>query len=49
MQASQSPLPTADHSHGAVALVLVLVVFTLVCRAVAELWPDGDGMHEYRQ
>jgi hypothetical protein len=24
-------------------------VFTLVCKAVAELWPDGDGMREYRQ
>jgi hypothetical protein len=39
----------ADHSQGAVAFVLVVAVFTLVCKAVAELWPDGDGMREYRQ
>ena len=39
----------ADNSHGVVAFVLVLAVFTLVCKAVAELWPDGDGMIEYRQ
>ncbi len=39
----------ADHSHGVVAMVLVLAVFTLVCKAIAELWPDGDGMREYRQ
>ena len=30
-------------------MVLVLAVFTLVCKAIAELWPDGDGMREYRQ
>jgi len=39
----------ADRSHGVVALILVLAVFTLVCKAIAELWPDGDGMREYRQ
>ena len=39
----------ADRSHGVVAFLLVLAVFTLVCKAVAELWPDGDGMSEYRQ
>jgi hypothetical protein len=39
----------ADRSEGAVAFVLVVAVFTLICKAVAELWPDGDGMREYRQ
>jgi hypothetical protein len=39
----------ADRSHGVVALVLVLLVFTLICKAIAELWPDGDGMRDYRQ
>ena len=39
----------ADRSEGVFAFVLVLAVFTLVCKAVAELWPDGDGMRGYRQ
>jgi hypothetical protein len=39
----------ADRSEGVVALVFVLVVFALVCKAVDELMPDGDGLNEYRQ
>jgi hypothetical protein len=39
----------ADRSEGVVALVLVVVVFGLVCKAVDELMPDGDGLNEYRQ
>jgi hypothetical protein len=29
--------------------VLVLVVFALCCRALLELFPDGDGLREWRQ
>lgn len=39
----------ADHSEGVVALVLVLVVFGLACKAVDELLPDSDGLREHRQ
>jgi hypothetical protein len=39
----------ADRSEGVVALVLVVVVFALVCKAADELMPDGDGLNEYRQ
>jgi hypothetical protein len=37
------------HTHGALAAVLVLVVFGLVCQAAAEALPKGDGLREYRQ
>ena len=39
----------AVRSEGAVELVLVFVLFGLVCRAAAELMPDGGGMRDYRQ
>jgi hypothetical protein len=39
----------ADRSEGVVSLVLVVAVFALVCKAVDELMPGGDGLREYRQ
>jgi hypothetical protein len=39
----------ADRSEGVVSLVLVVAVFALVCTAVDELMPGGDGLREYRQ
>jgi hypothetical protein len=39
----------ADRSEGVASLVLVVAVFALVCKAVDELMPGGDGLREYRQ
>jgi hypothetical protein len=37
------------HTHGALAALLVIAVFALVCQAAAEALPKGDGLREYRQ
>ena len=39
----------AVRTEGATEMLLVYVLFGLVCRAVAELMPDGGGMRDYRQ
>jgi hypothetical protein len=39
----------AVRADGAVEVLLAFVVFGLVCRALLELLPEGDGMNEYRQ
>jgi hypothetical protein len=39
----------ASRADGAIEFALVVAVFTLACRAVAELLPSGDGMREWRQ
>jgi hypothetical protein len=37
------------HTRGALAPLLMLVVFALVCGAAAEALPNGDGLREHRQ
>jgi hypothetical protein len=37
------------HTRGALAPLLMLVVFALVCQAAAETLPNGDGLREHRQ
>ena len=37
------------HSQGAVAALLMLVVFVCVCQAAAEALPGGDGLRQHRQ
>jgi hypothetical protein len=37
------------HTRGALAALLVIAVFALVCRAAAEALPHGDGLREHRQ
>jgi len=37
------------HTTGALAGVLMIVVFACVCQAVAEALPNGDGLRQYRQ
>ena len=39
----------AARSDGAVGTLLVLVVFALACRALAEALPYGRGLTEWRQ
>jgi hypothetical protein len=39
----------ATRAEGAFAVLLVLVVFALSCRAAAEALPSGDGLREWRQ
>jgi hypothetical protein len=39
----------AAHTDGALSVLLVFVIFALVCRAVLEALPNGDGLREYRQ
>jgi hypothetical protein len=39
----------ATRAQGMLEAVLVLVVFALCCRALLELFPDGDGLREWRQ
>ncbi len=39
----------AARAEGAVELLLVIVVFGLVCKALEELLPDWGGMRDYRQ
>ena len=39
----------ATHTDGALAALLVMVIFALICRALLELMPDGDGMRDYHQ
>lgn len=39
----------ATHTDGALGVLLVMVVFALICRALLELMPEGDGMRDYRQ
>jgi hypothetical protein len=39
----------ASRADGAMEALLVLVVFALACRALAELVPSGDGLREWRQ
>ena len=39
----------AARTEGAMEMLLVFVLFGLVCRAGAELMPDGGGMRDYRQ
>jgi hypothetical protein len=39
----------ASHTDGGLAALLVFVVFALVCRALLEALPDGDGLRDYRQ
>ncbi len=39
----------AARSDGAVGTLLVLVVFGLVCQALAEALPYGRGLTEWRQ
>jgi hypothetical protein len=39
----------AGRANGALAYLLVLVVFGLCCRAVQEWLPSGDGLREWRQ
>ena len=39
----------AGQTDGLTAAVLALVIFALVCRALLELMPRGDGMNQYRQ
>ena len=37
------------HTDGGLAVLLVLVVFALICRAVVEAMPDGNGLRDYHQ
>ena len=39
----------ASRSDGAVSVLLVFVVFGLVCRALSEALPWGDGLTDWRQ
>jgi hypothetical protein len=39
----------AGRAHGALAYLLVLVVFGLCCRAVQEWLPSGEGLRDWRQ
>ena len=39
----------AAHSGGAVSVLLLFAVFGLVCRALSEALPWGDGLSEWRQ
>ena len=39
----------AAHTHGALAALLTVAVFVVVCQAAAEALPKGDGLREYRQ
>jgi hypothetical protein len=37
------------HTSGALAALLMMAVFVLVCQAAAEALPRGDGLREHRQ
>jgi hypothetical protein len=37
------------HTDGGLAVLLVFVIFALVCRALLEAMPDGDGLRDHRQ
>lgn len=39
----------ARQTDGVTAAALALVIFGLVCRALLELMPRGDGMNQYHQ
>jgi hypothetical protein len=39
----------AAHSGSALGTLLMFVVFGLVCRAVSEALPWGDGLRDWRQ
>jgi hypothetical protein len=39
----------ATRSGGALSVLLLFVVFGLVCRAVSEALPWGDGLSDWRQ
>jgi hypothetical protein len=39
----------ASRSTGVMALVLMMVVFALCCRAAVEALPNGDGLRDWRQ
>jgi hypothetical protein len=39
----------SSQTQGALAAVLMLIVFACVCQAAAEALPKGDGLREYRQ
>jgi hypothetical protein len=39
----------AAHSGGALSVLLVFAVFALVCRALSEALPWGDGLSDWRQ
>ena len=39
----------AAHSDGALATLLIFVVFGICCRAVLELVPEADGLRDWRQ
>ncbi len=39
----------ATYTDGVLGAVLVMVIFALVCRALLELMPDGDGLRDYHQ
>jgi hypothetical protein len=39
----------AVRSDGAVEALLVFAAFTLVCLALRDALPDGDGLREWRQ
>ena len=39
----------AARTDGGIELVLVIVVFSLVCKAIDEVLPDWGGMRDYRQ
>ena len=39
----------ATQTEGPVEALLAFVIFGLVCRALVELIPRGDGMNQYRQ
>ena len=37
------------HTRGALAALLTMVIFALVCQAAGEALPHGDGLREHRQ
>jgi hypothetical protein len=39
----------ASQSDGAVSVLLAFIVFGLVCRALSEALPWGDGLTDWRQ
>jgi len=39
----------AAHTSGALAALLMVTAFALVCQAGAEALPNGDGLREHRQ
>jgi hypothetical protein len=39
----------ASRAEGALAFLLVLIVFALACRVATEALPNGDGLRDWRQ